>query len=62
MAQENVDDDFAEEDETEFLFLVNKLANGNRQLQLRREIERREESNRIRDSLGLDDFELEETC
>ena len=55
MTDENIDYD---ESEDEFITFVSKLPDGNRKLQLRREIERREESNRIRDSLGLDNFEL----
>jgi len=43
-----------------FLSFVGKHTDGSRQLQIRREIERREESIRIRDSLGLDYFELDE--
>ncbi|MFT6050832.1 MAG: hypothetical protein ACI9B9_000470 [Halioglobus sp.] len=55
MTDESIDYD---ESEDKLFTFVNKLAEGNRKLQLRREIERREESNRIRDSLGLDNFEL----
>ena len=55
MTNESIDYD---ESEDKFITFVSKLADGNRRLQLRREIERREESKRIRDSLGLDNFEL----
>ena len=50
MTDENIDYD---ESEDEFITFVSKLPDGNRKLQLRREIERREESKRIRDSLGV---------
>lgn len=55
MSDENIDYDKSGD---EFITFVSKLADGNRKRQLRREIERREESSRIRDSLGLDNFEL----
>lgn len=57
------DDSFEKkfDDDNDFLSFIDKLADGNRKLRVRREIERREESNRIKDALGLDSFVLEES-
>ncbi len=55
------DDDNDTGDEEEFVGFVNKLTESNRKLQIRREIERREESRRMSDALGLDNFELHES-
>lgn len=56
--EKKFDDD---NDDNDFLSFIDKLADGNRKLRVRREIERREESNRIKDALGLDSFVLEES-
>ena len=61
MTDDSIEDEFSDADADEFLSFVSKLADRNRQLQIRREIERREESIRLSDSLGLDSFELEES-
>lgn len=57
------DDSFEKkfDDDNDFLSFIDQLADGNRKLRVRREIERREESNRIKDALGLDSFVLEES-
>lgn len=57
------EDDFEEieigdEDEDEFLEFMSRLTVHNRARLVRKQIERREESRRLGDLLGLDDFEL----
>ncbi|MFT5711078.1 MAG: hypothetical protein ACI8QT_001780 [Halioglobus sp.] len=56
-----LDEDTYEDDvqEEKFIALIDKLSAKNRKLHVRREIERREELQRLRDALGIENFELE---
>ena len=53
---EESEDDVQEE---KFIALVEKLSEKNRKLHVKRGIERREELQRLRDELGIEDFEFE---
>jgi hypothetical protein len=57
---EDIDYEIGEDgqSEHEFIEFVTKLSERSRARQLREQIERREESKRIRDFLGIDGFEL----
>jgi hypothetical protein len=53
-------DDYKEDEQDEkFIVFVDKLSEKNRKLHVRREIERREETLRLRDTLGIESFYLE---
>ena len=62
MDEELYFDDTAEDDGDEFVAFVARMSEANRKLHIRREIERREESRRLSESLGLDDLKLGEAC
>jgi len=47
-----------DESEDDFIEFVTKLSERNRSRQIRESIERLEESRRMREQLGLDEFEL----
>jgi hypothetical protein len=59
MDDDNFDDiDFDNEAEDEFLEFMSRLSERNRSRMIREQIERREESRRLGDVLGLEGFEL----
>ena len=60
MNDQELDYDRNDDDESEhdFIEFVTKLSERNRSRQIRESIERLEESRRMREQLGLDEFEL----